>query len=212
MQYRLAFLALVGAALATGLVAGDVVAQAQTHIGHIMEGFPRAPEGAGLLSVATAEAEVAAQHAQLAGSDRTNVDPMVRHARHVLHAVDPARFPNGPGAGFGVKAAADAIAQHIEMAAGAEGASAGVQQHAPHVATAARAVSARADEIAALVDQIVATSDYTQAYELVRQLQQLTTQLVAGADASGDGRIALDEGGLEHVATHMGLMTSSASR
>ena len=152
---------------------GDVAAQAQVHIAHVMEGFPQAPDGQGLLSVAKAEAEVAAQHAELAGGDRTNVDPMIRHARHVLHAVDPSRFPNGPGAGFGVKAAADAIAQHIEMAASAEGASEGVQRHAPHVAAASRAVSARVDEIADVVAQIVASSDYTQAYDLVGQLQEV---------------------------------------
>ena len=113
MQKKLALIVLAGAGLAAGPGVGDAAGQAQTHIGHIMESFPRAPEGAGLLSVATSEAEVAAQHAELAGGDRTDVGPMVRHARHVLHAIDPSRMENGPGAGFGVKAAADAIPRRV---------------------------------------------------------------------------------------------------
>jgi hypothetical protein len=119
---------------------------------------------------------------------------------------------SGPGSGFGVGPAADAIAQHIELAAGAEGATDAVRQHAPHVAAAARAVSARAAAMRDVANRIVATSDYVAAYDLVRQLQSLAAQLVSGADSSGDGSIALAEGGLVHVRTHMGLMKGGAAR
>ncbi|MSR20374.1 MAG: hypothetical protein EXR91_05280 [Gemmatimonadetes bacterium] len=185
---------------------------AQTHIAHVMSGFPGAPNGAALLAVAEADAAMAVEHARLAGSDRTDIGPMVRHARHVLHTLDASAIASGPGSGFGVGPAADAIAQHIELAAQAEGASEGVRQHAAHVATAARAVSARATAMREVANQIVRTSDYVAAFDLVRQLQRLAGQLVSGADSSGDGSIALAEGGLEHVRTHMGLMTSSAAR
>ena len=111
---------------------------------------------------------------------------------------------------MGVGPASAAIAQHVEMAAQAEGATDGVRTHAAHVATAARAVSARADEMRAIATRIIATSDYARAYDLVRQLQRLAAQLVSGADSSGDSTISLAEGGLEHVRTHMGLMTGGA--
>ena len=116
---------------------------AQTHIAHVMSGFPAAPNGAALLEVAEADAAVATEHARLAGSDRTDIGPMVRHARHVLHALGASAIASGPGSGFGVGPAADAIAQHIELAARAEGASEGVRQHSAHVATAARVPSRR---------------------------------------------------------------------
>ena len=185
---------------------------AQTHIAHVMSGFPAAPNGAALLAMAEADAALAVEHARLAGSDRTDIGPMVRHARHVLHALDAKAIASGPGSGFGVGPAADAIAQHIELAAGAEGATESVRQHAVHVAAAARAVSARAAAMREVANRIAATSDYVAAYDLVRQLQRLAGELVTGADSSGDGSIGLAEGGLEHVRTHMGLMTVTASR
>jgi hypothetical protein len=185
---------------------------AQTHIAHVMNGFSGAPNGASLLAVAEADAAVAVEHARLAGSDRTDIGPMVRHARHVLHALDASAIASGPGSGFGVRQAADAIAQHIEFAAGAEGATDPVRQHSVHVATAARAVSARAAAMRDVANQIVRTSDYVAAFDLVSQLQRLAGQLVSGVDASGDGSIGLAEGGLEHVRTHMGLMTATAPR
>ena len=203
---------LAAASVATTPLEATSQVTAQTHVAHVMSAFPGAPNGAALLGVAEADAAVAVEHARLAGSDRTDTGPMVRHARHVLHALGASTIASGPGSGFGVGPAANAIAQHIELAAQAEGASEPVRQHAVHVATAARAVSARAAAMREVANRIVATSDYVAAYDLVRQLQRLAGQLVSGADSSGDGSIALAEGGLEHVRTHMGLMTSSGPR
>ena len=85
-----------------------------------------------------------------------------------------------------------------------------MRQHSVHVATAARAVSARAAAMRDVANRIVATSDYARAY-LVRELQGIAAQLAAGADTSGDGTISLAEGGLEHVrTTHMRLTTAPA--
>ncbi|MQA89194.1 MAG: hypothetical protein GEU90_03005 [Gemmatimonas sp.] len=202
----------LGASIVPVLLVSEAGAQGtyQAHVGHVMEGFPGAPDGAALLSVAQEDAAVAAQHAELAGGEQTNLDPMVQHAQHVLHALDPSAAENGPGSGFGVGPAADAIAEHIELAAGADGAPEPVVTHSAHVATAARAVSERSAEMVEVANSIIEASDYSVAYPLVQQLQELAGQLVAGADASGDGEIGLDEGGLELVETHMGLMSSAA--
>jgi len=194
----------------TSLSAQTAAAGVATHVGHIMTGFSGAPNGAALIAVAEADAALAVQHAQMAGRDRTDTGPMVQHARHVMQILDPAAFANGPGSGFGVGPAARAIAQHVEMAA--QGASQGVQTHAQHVAAAARAVDARSAQMIEIARTITRTSDYVAAYDLVRQLQRLAAQLTPGADASGDGQISFAEGGLEHVRTHMGLLSTAATQ
>lgn len=183
---------------------------AHAHIGHVLSGFGATPDGEGLLPTALAEAEVAARHAGLAANDPTNLQGMRTHARHVLHAVDPERIDSGPGAGFGVKRAAEGIVQHIGLAANADGASGNVTTHAEHVTAAARTVSDRTDEIAEAVEEIENADDYTEAASSVERLETLVDQLVEGADASGDGRITWQEGegGLQHVQRHMELMAS----
>lgn len=204
-----------GLALAAAVLTPSAELQAQeggaahAHMGHVLEGFGATPDGDGLLPTAQAEAEVAAQHAGLAAADRSNLQGMQLHARHVLHAVDPGQIESGPGLGFGVKQAAEGIAQHIQLAAGAEGASDAVRTHAEHVATAARAVAQRAEEIVDLVDQIENAYDYTEAGEYVGRLETLAEQLTTGADSNGDGQIGLDEGGLQHVDQHMQLMAGA---
>jgi hypothetical protein len=198
------------AGLAVGPNVAGLVAQSatQTHIGHILTGFPSAPNGAALLAVAEADAALAVEHARLAGRNQTDVGPMVQHSRHVMQILDPAAWANGPGSGMGVGPAARAIAQHVEMAA--QDAADGVRTHAGHVAAAASAVDARTTEMIALARRIVATSDYVEAYDLVLRLQVLAGELGAGADASGDGQIAVAEGGLEHIRTHMELLSAAA--
>jgi len=184
---------------------------AHAHIGHVLEAFGGTPEGRGLLAVAEAEAAIAAQHARLALSDNTNLEWMKTHARHVLHAVDPERIDQGPGLGFGVRAAAEGVVQHIELAANSQGASDAVRTHAGHVAEAATAVAGRAVRIAGLAQQVEQASIYSVAADLVDQIWVLSEQLVSGVDLDGDGRIswAGDEGGLEQVRQHMTLMVTA---
>jgi len=193
-----------------GLVPKALNAQAanasHTHVRHVLSAFTSAPEGQGLLPTAEAEAAIAVRHAGLAANDPTDIDRMKEHSRHVLHAIDPTAFAEGPGQGFGVKAAAQGIVRHIELASGSDGASAGVRTHAAHVAAAATSVSQRADQIVDLARQILAAQDYLRASRMVEQLQALCEDLTTGADASGDGVISLDEGGLQHVRQHMELM------
>jgi len=212
MPYRLVFsfaLVAIGALLPKS-VSAAVIAQganaSHTHIGHVLEAFASTPDGQGLLATAEAEAEIALQHARLAGRDPTDIDAMKRHARHVLNAIDPVEFAGGPGLGFGVKTAGEEINRHIELAAGSDAASGNVRGHASHVAAAARSVTQRALHIVELAGQILPMSDYNRAFNLVLQLRDLCEELTTGADVSGDGAISLSEGGLEQVRQHMALM------
>lgn len=186
---------------------------AHAHILHVTEAFGSTPDGGGLLPTAVAEAAIVAEHARLAaGGDPTDIDPMIRHTRHVLNAIDPSEFPTGPGLDFGLRPAADAIAQHIEMAAAAEGASQGVKTHAAHVAAASRDVSQRADQIVALARQVLSAGVYNEAYPLVQQLRDLGAEVIPGVDTSGDGAISLGEGegGVEQIERHMALLVEAA--
>jgi hypothetical protein len=199
--------------LMTGAVTHDravVLAQnpAQVHIGHVMDGFRGTPDGQGLLPTALAEARIAVQHAALAARSPDDLDSMKRHAGHVLHAVDPSIETNGPGLGYGVKRAAAGVAQHIGLAASADGASANVKTHATHVSGAANGVVARADEIVELAQRIQAETSTANAASLVAGLVTLTEQLITGEDANGDGQTGWqrEEGGLEQVQQHMELM------
>lgn len=197
---------------ALALPSGGVEAQANpshTHIGHVLNGFPAAPEGRGLLPTALAEADVAIQHAGLALRDPANLQALQLHAGHVLHAVDPTQATSGPGLGFGVKQAAQAVAQHIGLAASSQGASQNVQTHAMHVGASARTVVARADEIVALARRVQAATAAAEASTLMTQIQTLAQQVKAGRDADGNGQIGWQEGegGLDQVTQHMGLLT-----
>lgn len=205
---------MIGAALLTaGLLVTAMPAAAQqsaahAHMGHVADGFANTPDGAGLLPTALAEAAVARQHAELALRNTTELAAMQRHAGHVLHAVDPSRIEQGPGAGYGVVRAASGVVQHIEMAGSHETASENIQTHATHVATAARSAAERAERVASLAEQIMAATSAAEAADLLEELAGLTEQMVSGVDANGDGRIGWQEGegGLAQAEQHITLM------
>jgi hypothetical protein len=181
---------------------------AHAHIGHMADAFGDTPNGLGLLAIATAEAEVAIQHAGLAAGDPANLDAMKRHVTHVLHAIDPSLVQGGPGLGYGVRRAAESAAQHIEMAASADAASDNVRTHAAHIAGAARSVVARADRIAALAAQVQAATSASTAAVALTELNTLAQALVSGREADGDRRVgwAEPEGGLQQVQQHVTLL------
>lgn len=181
---------------------------AHTHMGHVADEFRSTPEGQGLLPTAVAEAEIAAQHAGFAGRDPSNLDGMKRHIGHVINAMDPTEVENGPGLGFGVKAAAEGVVRHIELAAGSDGASDNVKAHANHIATATGNVITRADAVIALARQIQEATDADAAAAMVEELIELTNAIVSGTDENGDGRTGWQEGegGLAQATQHMGLM------
>ncbi len=197
--------------LALGATATQLTAQTNpvhAHIGHAADGFRGTPDGMGLLPTAVAEAEVAHQHATLAGRDPSSLEGIQRHMAHVIHALDPSQVEGGPGLGYGVVAAAEGAARHTELAASSEGASDGVKTHATHVATAARHAGSMAAEAIELAEEIQEAEDAASAAELLERLTALTDGIVNGVDADSDGRIGWQEGegGLAQATTHMGLI------
>jgi len=200
---------LLGGSLWTSKVmAGRQANMAHVHMGHVLDKFPGTPDQQGLLTAALAEAKVAAQHAAFAAKSPDNLDAMKLHAGHVIHAIDPTVEMKGPGIGYGAKKASEGVAQHIDMAGKFNGASANVKTHSAHVSAAATSTATRAAEALAVAQKVRAASSASDAATLIAELQKLTEQLTAGADANGDGRVGWDapEGGLQQAEQHMQLM------
>ena len=206
---------LFGLALLVGsLWSGGVVAARQqadmvkTHTGHVTTSFQATPMEEGLLPTAVAEAKIAAQHAALAMKSEGNLDAMKLHAGHVIHALDPSVEMKGPGLNYGVKRAAMGVAQHIGLAAKADGASKNVMTHSMHVSASASNVVTRADGLVAVAQQIRAATTAAEANAHLADFNMLAQQLYAGVDANQDGRVGWQtgEGGLQQAETHMQLM------
>jgi hypothetical protein len=179
------------------------------HAGHVVNSFSDTPNlGQGLLPTAINEARVAAQHATLAGRMPDNLPYMQLHVSHVMHAVDPSTVPGmmAPGANYGVKKAAQGVVTHIGLAAAAAGAPPAFATHTPHIAMAGKNTLTRVDQIIALGLKVRDAKTAAEAAALVSQIAALAEQLLPGADTNGDGRITVEEGGLQTADEHSKLM------
>lgn len=185
----------------------DVV-PAHVHIRHVANSFRGTPDGQGLLATATAEAEIALQHATLAARDLADLEAMQRHAGHVAHALDPSEVDEGPGLGYGMVTAARRAAHYTELSWASSGAGDAIQTHGPHVATAARSALAMAEEALEVTEAVADAETAEEAAQLIERLVALTEGMVNGVDADGDGRIGWQEGegGLAQAERHLGLL------
>ena len=217
--YDSVVVALTGAPLPGQVVRGTQFplppGQAGVHIGHVVNGYHDTPGLQGLLPVVMAEARVANQHAGLATRQPENLQYMKTHSEHVMHALDPSSVPElmAPGQGYGARKAITAIAEHIELAAKEADASPSIVNHARHVGMSARNTIARVNQLLALAEQVRSATSAADAAKLVSQMASLAEQLLAGADANGDGRVTFEEGegGLQHVDEHVKLMLPRGS-
>jgi hypothetical protein len=187
---------------------GADINMSHVHMGHVLTGWQDTPDQMGLLPTAQAEAEVVAQHAGFAASRPDDLEWMKLHVVHVLHAVDPAVEPEGPGLGYGVQRAAQGVAQHARFAANSEDASDNVKLHATHVETSAGNVVLWSQRIVELGQQVPSASSSAEATPLVAEIETLTQAILVGTDANGDGTATWEqsEGGLAQAAQHMQFM------
>lgn len=183
------------------------------HVHHVATAFRSTPDDRGILPTAVAEAETALQHVMLAQRDPTDIDAIKRHTGHVLHALDPSTVEGGgPGLGYGAVRAAERTAHYIALAAASVGATAPIETHAEHIETAARNAVTNGTTAVELGQEILETEDVDVAAELLEELAGLTTAMLEGIDADGDGRIGWQEGegGLAQAATHLDLLRRAA--
>ena len=186
--------ALVLAALLTipEEVAGQQTGEALTHFNHVAIGFTGAPGSRGLVVTTAIEVNTAMMYANFAAGNATNLNAMKTNVRNVLHALVPEQGAKGPGLGFGVKRAAEAVVTHIELAVKSPGASETLRKLGPAVAQAARAVAARAQEMADLGTRVLAAQTAAQAAPLTEQLRAVALQLDLGRDMNGNGQIEVN--------------------
>lgn len=198
-------LGLTGLLVAAAVGAQDPV---HTHIFHVADTYSDTPNLQGLLPTARAEAEVALVHARLAAAERASVATIRRHAGHVLHALDPSIFANGPGLGYGVKRGVTEAARHIDLATAADSVSENVSVHGLRIGTALAGVVQRTDEATRLAEDLQLAASLTEAISLAALLAETCEAIVYGRDADGDGRVGWreEEGGLRQATYHINLM------
>ena len=185
---------------------------APAHVGHVAYGFPGAPGGRSLAATASAEIGTLTLHANFAAGDLSDFGSMRRHAAHALHLLQPAAGASGPGLGFGVIPAVEALVSHLERAAGAAGASDSLQTHAGHVSRIAAGMLAHAHRAADIAGQLAEAVSIRRAAPLVGRLQALAYQIAEGFDADGDGQMALDgEAGMQQLEAHLYLLLEGES-
>ena len=210
MKLNTSWIAAIAVVAAAVLGGGQASAQseAHAHIGHVMTAWGDTPEGQGLLPTAIAEANIAVEHASLAARKPGDLDWMKAHTGHVMNALDPGVEAQGPGLGYGVKAATEGAIDHIGFAADSGGASDAVKLHAVHVATAAQNTLERTAAIIELARRVQAATAPALARPMVEEIEVLTLRLRAGNDADGDGTISWQagEGGLDQSLAHTGFM------
>lgn len=188
--------------------------RARTALAYVTEASPDTPGGMGLLEVGRQEAEIALQHARLAGQDSTDLASMTRHMPHVLHALDPTEVGTGPGLGYGVRPAARAMTTRLQEAATTEGIPGVLRFHVPFALQAARGADARASEAVAVARSVQRATSAAEGRRLVRRLADVVRAMTYGSDGDGDGRIGhtRDEGGLAQVAHHLELVRRVVAR
>ena len=167
----------------TGERKGDAIVVAKVeaipshlHIGHVMTNWRDTPGTRGFLPVAIDEARVAVLHAGLAAKS-ASLDDIRLHAGHVLHALDPALEPKGPGAVYGVKKAAAGAQQHLDFAAKADGATTIVTTHAVEVSSSLASALASLGEAIALAQRIQSATDLADARRSAADLATLTQRI-----------------------------------
>lgn len=187
---------------------------ARTALAYVTDASPDTPGGMGLLQVARQEAEIALQHARLAGRDSTDLANMTRHVAHVLHALDPTEVGAGPGLGYGVRPAARAMTTRIREAARVGAVPGMLRFHAPIAVQAARGADARATEAVTVARSVQRAASVAEGRRLVRRLVEVVRTMTHGSDGDSDGRIGHteEESGLAQVAHHLELVRRVTAR
>ena len=185
---------------------------APAHVGHVAYAFPGAPGGRSLAATASAEIGTMVLHANFAAGDLSDYGAMRRHGGHVLHLLEPAEGAPGPGLGFGVIPAVEALVSHLERAAAESGASDSLRTHAGHVSQIAAGMLANARQAAGLARQLSEAVSIRRAAPLVARVRTLAYQIAEGFDVDGDGRMSFDgEAGMQQLEAHLYLLLEGES-
>ncbi len=191
----------------------------QGELPRVLFSAPDTPDRQGLLYVAMAEAEVAAQYAgrALAADDEVGVRGALGE---VLFAIDPAEAPawgakgigivaGWAGQGYGLRRAAGGMAAEIREAVAA-GDGPALAEYGPPAATCADNTLARADQIVVLVRQTLdAAAIHTG--PLLRQILGLADELHRGAGGAPEAAAPDPECGLQQALSYLDRVSPGRS-
>jgi hypothetical protein len=197
MQVRTSVLGAALFALSAPMLCASASAQQSAsaqHVAHLTTSFPGAPGNRGLIVTASEEANAAMMHANFAGGDPANLEAMKNYVGLLLRVLDPSYGP-GPGLGFGLMPAAEAIIEHIELAMSAPRASPSVRALGPDLAAAARGVIIRCQRIIELGERLYVAGSAAEAALLVAEIRRLALAL----DTGEGNDLAAGQGGMTHV-------------
>ena len=150
---------------------------AHVHVGHAVTAWPDTPGQRSLFDVSLADAAVAAEHAVYAVDGARDLAAVRLHLGHVLHAVDPAREPSGPGSGYGLARAIEACADHLGFAQEVRDASANLKAGLPAVIGTLQPLGREARAIAALAAEGRQSTDPAAAVAYAQEARQRTARL-----------------------------------
>lgn len=183
------WLVLVLALFTGGCVSVQLPSMAHVHVGHAVTAWPDTPARKGLFDVAQQDARILAEHAGYAVAGARDLAEVKLHLGHVLHALDPALEPLGPGTGYGLMKALDGAANHLEFAREVKDASANLQTGLPPLVETLRQLRAQSEVLAALARDARQSRDSAQVVAYAEELRHRGSRLVAQLD---DTRARLD--------------------
>jgi hypothetical protein len=155
----------------------ELPAIAHVHVGHLLTAWADTPGQRGLLEVALQDAAVAAEHAAYATDGATDLDSVLLHLGHVLHAADPRREPTGPGSGYGLIRAIEGSADHLGFAIEVPDASANLRSGGAAVLAGLGPLGRDARTLAALADDARRLREPAQALAYAQEARQRAERL-----------------------------------
>lgn len=158
------------------------------HIGHAITGWVDTPEQRGLFVTAEEEARIIAEQADLAANSE-DLEQIKRHARAIIHAIEPSSEPSGPGTGFGFRKAITGANDHVQYAAQSPDSSANIKEGAQNYARNQEVVVERGELILALAESMVNADSTQEARALASETRKLAVANRMGVDEDGDGVI-----------------------
>jgi hypothetical protein len=141
------------------------------HIGHTTAGWIDTPDRLGLLAVAERDADIAAENARKAFQAGRNPEELKRLVRHVLHAIDPALAPGGPGTGYGFIRAMEGAADHVRFAADSTDASKNLKESILGLESSASRIRQGAKVAVAICEDIQRATKPEDAVSLAEELR-----------------------------------------
>ncbi len=211
MRQNLTLLKLICASVFLTFTTSNMVlagSDAHKYLGLVSKSASDTPAKRGYMPTALRESLVAAAHASYTADATDDLGDMQLHVGHVLHAIDPAQEPSGPGLGYGLIKAAQNIIESMTLAVEGGDASRNLKLHAKHIIATSQNAIDRSRLALIEADAILEAEDAAEAAPHAIKFAEHTKAAFIGMDIDGDGKISWKngEGGMKTADKHLGLL------